>query len=660
MRPDCLFGGLRLLNKSSQFFAQRAARLLLLAGTSYFLAACGSGHPQDQTVNITQTPVSDGAGETVAANLVGPETSPAVRILSVPGGTSAKVALFPDGLAFYSADGINLGGGGSTIAAYAGTLKIIDIVAVSGGIDALLSDGTVFFSPDGQNLGGGGNTLAAYNGPLKVASLNPVNGGIDAVMADNAGVIFSPDGHDLSGSSSTPAYTGDGTVLQLVAVGPGDAVVTLFSNGTAWYSPNNQNLGGGGSTLSATPGGHETVKQLAKIGGGVLVEFDNESVYLSPDGKNFAGGGTTIPSPRWNTKTPNGPFPARDSAHGAQFLGHLWISGGFADPTNDNSCFVTCSFYDLWSSTDSVGATWNSSASFATSTTPDPRDETSVVNNGVQDAPVPADFYDPYSAVVVWNQQLTAVGHTVWRSADGVTWARQNLSDGSAAPGPLPIIATENTRTVILGSSLFLVQPDSGEVYRSTDPNAAVWTDLGAIPNFTPRCASTVFVVQEKIWIEGGGACDYSSLFSDIWSSADGVSWTKSAKSPEWPARMWPCIAQGEDGVIWLAGGYAPTDWQTNASGSIVPRYAANHADVWYTKDGLSWRQFKADLGSLLPDDGGLEPRHAPTCYRVPGSGATGTLVIMAGTGASSASSRYALVLNSIRTLPLPPAASLP
>jgi hypothetical protein len=341
------------------------------------------------------------------------------------------------------------------------------------------------------------------------------------------------------------------------------------------------------------------------------------------------------------------------------FLDKLWLSGGFADATSDNSCFTTCSFYDLWSSTDATGTTWSTKPSFATATTPDPRDVQSIVNNGVQDDPVPTDFYDSYSALAVWNGQLTAIGATVWRSADGVKWERQNLADGTAAPGPVPVRADENSRAVILGSSLFFVQPDTGEVYQTTDPNAAVWSDLGAIPNFTPRCASTVFVVLGKIWVEGGGACDYSTLFNDIWSSADGVNWTQSAKTVEWSARMWPCIASGDDGVIWLAGGYAPTDW-TNASGTPRPRYGANHADVWYTKDGATWRQYKADIGSGLPDDGGLEPRHAPTCYRVGSSPGPGSLVIIAGTGGVNPDDGTSEVLNSIRTLSLPAAASLP
>jgi hypothetical protein len=61
-------------------------------------------------------------------------------------------------------------------------------------------------------------------------------------------------------------------------------------------------------------------------------------------------------------------------------------------------------------------------------------------------------------------------------------------------------------------------------------------------------------------------------------------------------------------------GGYV-ADFASQSSGEI--RYETNLADVWYTKDGTTWKQFKADTGSELPDDlsSGIEPRHAPTCY---------------------------------------------
>jgi hypothetical protein len=613
------------------------------------LAACGSGLSPPASVFS--------ASGTLAADNT--ETGPPIKILSVPGNAGAVVALFPDGRAFYSPDGYNLAGGGSTLVAYGGISSVLDIEPAPAGIVALLSNGAAFFSPNGQNLGGGGSTVAASTGGMAISYIVSVQGGIDAGFNGGQSVYFSPDGLHLDGGgSSARLYSGAGAVTQIVPVGTG--VVALLKDGSAYFSPDNRHLAGGGATLSALSAAPESpVTLLVGVGGGVLAQFKNGAVYLSPDGLNLSGGGSTVAVAAWNTSWPSAPFAPRDSAHGVEFQGHLWLSGGFDDPAGGNSCFSTCSYYDLWSSTTLSGTAWNSAPSFATATAPDPRDATPVVNNGVQDVANPTDFYDSYSAIVVWNDRLFAIGSTVWSSANGTDWSRDNLPDGTAVPGPLAgSQATENSRAFVLGSTLFFLQPDRGEVYSTTDPTATTWTDLGAIPGFTPRCGETAFVLLGKLWIEGGGACNYSAVYNDIWSSADGVTWTQSDTAAAWPARMWGCISNGSVGDIWMVGGYWPTDW-TNTGSTIAPRYGENHSDVWYTKDGVNWRQFKADYGSGLPDGDALDPRHAAACY-IDAAPTGQSLIVTAGSAEAGTDQAVEAVSNTVATLSVPAAAALP
>jgi hypothetical protein len=635
----------------------RAAELCLFGALLSALISCGGGSNQAPSQTMASL-ISDGGGETVTGS--GTESGAPTKILSIPGSATALVALFPDGRTFYSADGYNMGGGGSTVAAYSGDLKVVDIELAGTGIDTLFSDGTVFFSPDGTNLGGGGSTVHAYTGTAQIAGLTPVGGGVDALFADGR-VYFSPDGLNLGGGgSSVSIYSGTRTILQIVPVGAG--VVTRVQGGPVYVSPDNRDIGGGGTTVSATPGTASTVTTLVQVGGGVLAEFSNGDVYLSPDGQNLAGGGATVRVSAWDTSVANGPFGERDSAHGTQFAGHFWLSGGFDDP-GGTDCTSTCSYFDLWSSTDLTGTSWNSTPSFATATSPDPRDVNAAADSG--EPANPTDFYDSYSAIVAWNSRLFAIGSTVWSSADGTHWARQNLADGvTAAPGPIiPIdrIATENSRAMQLGTALFFLQPDTaGQVYSTTDPNAVSWNDLGPIPGFPLRCGATAFVLLGKLWIEGGGKCDYSKPYHDIWSSPDGITWTQNPAPAAWSARMWGCIAPGDDGIIWMVGGYAPTDW-TESDGNVTVRYAANHSDVWYTKDGIDWKQFKADYGSGLRDGNALEPRHAATCYVANGSTAgTKSLVVIGGSAGSIPTADSEHVSNTIRVLPLPATSALP
>lgn len=624
-----------------------------IAGAAIALTACGGSGSQSAA---SSAPPSSAEVNAPAAT----ESGAVAKIVAVPGTANAVVALFPDGQANYSPDGFNLGGGGSTVAAYSGSQQVLDVVPVKTGVDALLSNGAVFFSPDGKNLGGGGASVAAYSGQLQVSALAGVPDGVDAIFANAGGAYFSPDGLHLGGGgSSARIYEGSSQLIQIISVGPGDAVVALFQGGAAFYSPDNRDLGGGGNSISATPGSASAIDKLVHVGGGVLSQLNNGVVYLSPDGTHLAGGGHTLRVGSWNTAAADGPFAPRDSSPGAQFLGHLWLSGGFADATNTNSCFQTCSYFDLWSSLDPLGTSWNSSPAFATASSPDPRDVDAIANNGVHDTPPPTDFYDPYAPIVVWNGQLTAIGATIWRSADGVHWQRDNLPDGvTAAPGPAPNRATENSRALVLGTTLYFLQPDTGEVYSSVDPTASKWVDLDSVAGFTPRCGAAAFVLAGKLWIVGGGACDYSVMYHDIWSSPDGLNWTRAAAPAAWSGRMWPCAAAGTDGTVWLAGGYAPTDWNSSSSGPVV-RYGANHADVWWTRDGSTWRQLKADAGSGLIDDGGLEPRHAATCYVASDAASSRNLVLIAGTGGSDPNDGNARTLNSIRELPLPAATAL-
>lgn len=625
-------------------------RVCWIAASCATLVSCGGSQPTASS-NAMAPQASN------AAAAAGYESGIPTKIVKI-GGSAAAIALFPDGKVLYNPDGFNLAGGDSTIVAYGGPLQMLDVVSVGGGIDALFSDGTAYFSPDGKSLGGGGSTVPAYSGIAQIAALAPVAGGVDAIFANGADVYYSPDGRDLGGGGhSVRIYAGQSDISQIVAVGAGEAVVALMNSGAAYFSPDNRYLAGGGSTVAAGA----SIKALIKVGGGVLAESSNGSVYLSPDGRNLTGGGATIAVSAWSASSGDGPFGPRDSAHGAQFAGHLWLSGGYFSPTNTNSCFATCSYFDLWSSADPAGTSWNAVPNFATSSAPVPRDDTAGENLGVPDVAAPTDFYEAYSPIVVWSQRLFAIGMRVWSSADGSQWAQQVLADGvTPAKGPLPFRATENSRALVLGSNLFYVQPDTGEVYSTTDPDAAVWNTLGTIAGFAPRCGAVVFVLESKLWIEGGGACNYSAVYNDIWSSSDGVSWSQSTKLAEWPARMWACAALGSDGVVWLAGGYAPTDWN-KVGATVTPRAGANHADVWYTKDGADWKQLKPDAGSGLPDGATFEPRHAATCFSVAGSSAnTQSLVAIGGTGGTDANDADARTINSIRTLALPSAAVLP
>ena len=582
---------------------------------------------------------------------------PCTSKLAIGGGI---LTLFPSGKAYFSLDGLNLEGGGNTILAYTGSLPIMQIAAAGSGVDTLFSNGSIYYSPNGQNLGGGcvGSvcTVVAYSATtIPATKIVTVGRGVDAVIGNASGYFayFSPDGLHLGGGgNSILIYSGSPAVQQLVPAGSGNSIVTLFSNGSASYSPDNRNIGGGGNTISAYTGSVRIVK-MVRVGGGVLTQFQNGAVYLSPNGQNLGGGGATIAVANWVHPAPaDGPFPARDSGEGAVFNSRLFLSGGFGSQTGQG-CNPVCAYFDLWSSSvDESGNSWNSSATSAY-----------MSDNQESQSPTPAGFWDAYSPLVVWNSALWAIGSSVWSSTDGATWSERSSS------GPTTNIAAENTSAVVLGSYLYYIEQNIGvtpttDVQRTNDINGSSWTDLFTIPGMEPRCGGVVFVAQSKIWIEGGrdalpNYCGRSTKYTnDIWSSSDGVTWTTMSKSPEWAPRQWPCVTTDSSGTVWLAGGYL-ADF-TNSAGGI--RFESNLADVWYTKDGSTWKQLKADAGSGLPDDGWFEPRHAPTCYI---DAVNNRLVIVAGKETAFVAPPKTVhdsgnVSRNVRILQLPNPATLP
>ena len=521
--------------------------------------------------------------------------------------------------AYFSPDGFNLeGNGGSTIPAYTGSVAIKAVVPVNGGVDTLFANGSVYFSPNGQNLGGGCTgsvcTMLAYSGTaVPITQIVAAGGGVDAVLAVSEGVekaYFSPDGLNLGGGgNSVSIYRGGVAISQIVPV-DSSSVVTLFTNGAAYYSSNNRAIGGGGSTISAYSGS-VAIHQILKIGGGLLTQFSNNAVYLSPNGQNLGGGGSTISVANW-VRANNGPFPVRDSAHGAVFNRRLHLSGGFYNSVYDQqqNGYPSYNYFDLWSTdADESGTSWNSTPVVA-------------CNGDVAvDATSDPVCWDSYGPLVVWQNQLLALGSSVFSSSDGKTWVNQ-ASHNSGNATPAQTAPGENARAVVVNGNLFYIQLEPVVDVQTQTPisnKGTPWEDLGSPSGMQPRCGPAVFASGGEIWIEGGRDaspdCGSSSDYThDIWSSSDGVHWTKASKSPEWSPRQWPCVATDSAGTTWLVGGYS-VDFATASPGEI--RFETNLADVWYTKDGLNWKQFKTDVGSQLPDDLslGVGPRHAPICY---------------------------------------------
>ena len=103
-------------------------------------------------------------------------------------------------------------------------------------------------------------------------------------------------------------------------------------------------------------------------------------------------------------------------------------------------------------------------------------------------------------------------------------------------------------------------------------------------------------VMNGRVWILGGGSYDTPTtktrnFFNDVWSSADGVKWTRHTTAAPWKPRQYHDVAVW-DNRLWVLEGYN--------------REGGNRKDVWHSTDGVNWHE--------VPNTP-WKPRHAASVF---------------------------------------------
>ncbi len=176
----------------------------------------------------------------------------------------------------------------------------------------------------------------------------------------------------------------------------------------------------------------------------------------------------------------------------------------------------------------------------------------------------------------------TACSNKVWSSADGRNWIlecdsaqwRPRLSPG--------FVVFKNRMWVLGGTSSFYQNNDStlfNDVWSSADGKH--WTQEVANAPWSKRAHAQAVVFNNKIWIMGGGSRSPKAVpTNDVWCSADGKNWKQVTDAAQWPSRIWfSCVVYRN--YMWVIGGWAPG--------------TGNLGDVWYSKDGKNWKMLPSD-----------------------------------------------------------------
>ncbi|MFO0494027.1 MAG: T9SS type A sorting domain-containing protein, partial [Flavobacteriia bacterium] len=123
--------------------------------------------------------------------------------------------------------------------------------------------------------------------------------------------------------------------------------------------------------------------------------------------------------------------------------------------------------------------------------------------------------------------------------------------------------------------------PPLNDVWSSSD--GISWTQLPNAPwSGRGMQVSSCVDGSGQMWMLGGSNEGTRRSYNEVWKSANGINWTLVNESAPWSGRYWHTVAWF-DNKMWLMGGLAT---------------AIEMNDVWYSEDGITWRELKSTTGN--------------------------------------------------------------
>jgi len=152
------------------------------------------------------------------------------------------------------------------------------------------------------------------------------------------------------------------------------------------------------------------------------------------------------------------------------------------------------------------------------------------------------------------------VTNKVWSSSDGLIWTANE-----------PAVATdrwskrERVGTVVFNNKLWVIGGNSYPAFGNTNsPGTAyndvwssadgtTWTSVNANAPFIARTNPVVFVYDNKIWV-AGGKDNGGNFLNDVWNSADGNTWTEVTVNAPFTGRVGAQAVVNHDKIIIVGG----------------------------------------------------------------------------------------------------------
>jgi hypothetical protein len=187
----------------------------------------------------------------------------------------------------------------------------------------------------------------------------------------------------------------------------------------------------------------------------------------------------------------------------------------------------------------------------------------------------PGTYPSGITPVAAFDNDLWMVGQKqVWSSKDGIKWKAFDKTDWGERISMAHVFF--NNSYLVLGGMAYSTNTFLNEIWTSVD--GKTWTRTVEHAEWAPRKGQTVVAFNKKLWLFGGStgvAKDRSpnQFINDVWSSTDGLRWTKVADAAPWPAMESPKVLIFKN-KLWMIGGQG-------------------YSDIWTTSDGKNWTQIK-------------------------------------------------------------------
>lgn len=189
---------------------------------------------------------------------------------------------------------------------------------------------------------------------------------------------------------------------------------------------------------------------------------------------------------------------------------------------------------------------------------------------------------------------------TVWSSNDGAHWDKEpNTTDYFKSRADAQTVVFKDKLWLIGGRGYSLETIDGGssldrnDVWSSED--GKTWTEVTRNAQFSKRDHHQVVVHDGKMWVIGG---EDDHRLNDVWSSSDGITWTQVTSNAQFSKRKDHKVVV-HDGKMWVIGGYDNTG----------ENYVVN--DVWSSADGATWTKELDNKASPAPADNQFPQRHS-------------------------------------------------